>query len=76
MKKVLKVGKLVALGKKSMILVYRQGNNFQINGLEFSPTDRFKLEKTDTELVIRVSLADGEFLALDEDPGLAEKVIL
>jgi len=73
MKKVLKVGKLVALSKKSMILAYRQGDSFQINGLEVNPSDRFKFEKTETELVIRVSLADGEFLAIDEEAGLAEK---
>jgi hypothetical protein len=76
MKKILKIGSLAALGKKSMIIAYRSGSNFQINGLEFSPTDRFTFEKTEGELVIRIQLADGEFLALDEEAGLAEKFSL
>jgi hypothetical protein len=76
MKKLLRIGKLAALTKKSMILAYRSGDQFQINGLEMEPRDRFVFEKTETELVIRVRLADGEFLAIDEEAGLAEKFAL
>jgi hypothetical protein len=76
MKKILKIGKLAALGKKSMIIAYRTGSNFQINGLEFVPSERFAFEKTESELIIKIRLSDGEFVALDEEQGLAEKITL
>ena len=76
MKKVLKIGSLTSLGKKSMILAYRTGQSYQIQGLEFEPASSFTIEKTEHELLIRVRMNDGDFLALDEEPGVADKSTL
>lgn len=76
MKKVLKIGHLGSLGQGSMILAYRSGETLTVQNLELNPSDRIKFEKTKTELIIRVQLSDNEFLALDEEKGIAEKITL
>lgn len=76
MKKVLKIGHLASLGPNSMILAYRSGETVNIQNMEAIPTDKIKFEKTDTELLIRVQLSDNEFLAIEDEKGIAEKVTL
>jgi hypothetical protein len=72
MKKQLKIGRLDKLGLNSVVIAYRAGKSVRVQNLELSPA--IKLEKTDDELIIRVKLADGDFLALDEEPGIADKI--
>ena len=73
MKKVLKIGTLnTLLGPTSVVLAYRKGDTISIQNLEASANIKF--EKTKDELVIRVAMKDNDFLALDEEPGVAAKV--
>lgn len=74
MKKLLKVGHLKSLTPKSCILAYRAGKDISVQNLETEPTGAIRFEKTDDEFIIRISMVDGDFLALDEEKGIAEKV--
>ena len=78
MKKVLKIGTLPQLTvkdsiSKSCILAYRTGLTYQIQSLEVGPKISIEKSKDSDELIIRMRLSDGEFLALDEEAGMAEK---
>lgn len=76
MKKVLKIGHLVSLGQSAMLLAFRSGKTITINNLEAKPSDKIKFEKSDTELIIRIQLNDNDFLAIEDEKGIAEQVIL
>jgi len=72
-KLVFKLGQLIKHSKKSMLVAYRSGDQLQLQALEFQPPERFKVTNENGDLVIRVHLQDSEFLALDQEQGMAEK---
>ena len=80
MKLVLKLGLLASHSKKSLLVAYRNkatdGDHIAIQSLELQPPGRFRLSKEGDEFVIRIQMQDGEFLALDQEPGIAEKSIV
>ena len=73
MKLSFKVGKLVEHSTKSMLVAYRAGDQIQLQTLEFHPENRFEVKNEGGFLTIKVLLNDGDFLALDQEQGMAEK---
>ena len=81
MKKVFVVDKLESenlqnsLLKKSLIVAYRKDNKLFYQNIEFHPKagGSINFEPMTGDLVIRVKLRNGDFLAIGDYDGVAEK---
>ena len=79
MKRVMQVGSLANLrspkGDREQIVFGRTGKKVWIQNLEVLSRDKFSFELNEAtnELIIKAKINDGEFLAIKELKGIADK---
>jgi len=80
MKKKMLVGALNDFEKMgtntSQIIASRTGKKVWIANIEFSPGIDVSQSESGEEILIRVRLKDGEYLVIQDEPGLSDKRML